>query len=448
MMKILHVNQIDGCGGAARVCLTLHQACLTAGHQSAVLVGRRSRNVPGVGTIDNDRYRPAWGRFWMAAARRLRPFSGRIPGAYRASERWLPRLASLSQFRSWWAGYENFDFPGTAHLLEQSPFVPNVLHVHNLHGDYFDLRELPRLSRAVPTIITLHDAWLLAGHCSHSFACEQWKTGCGSCPRLDIPPAIRRDGTGFNWQRKRKIFQNSRITVVCPAQWLADNVRQSMLMTKDVRLEVVHHGVDTSVFQPGDKAAAREQLGWPREAFIVMFAANGVRQSIWKDFPTMREAIRLAGEKASDRPIRFFAVGDTAPAEQVGVAKIEFLPYRDSMAECYQAADVYLHAARAELWGLVITEALACGTPVVATAVGGIPEQIVDGETGFLVPAGDAPAMADRLVRLARSPGLALAMGRAARRDAEDRFSLKLMASRYERLYREMTERKTGAHGH
>lgn len=360
-MKILHVNQLVGRGGAAGICLALHNALLAGGHESAVRVGRQTRKLPGVRLIEHDRYRSVWGRFCMVAARRLNQYSGRIRGAQRVSERWLPRLASPRRFWSWWVGHEDFDFPGTGHLLEQAPFTPDVLHLHNLHGDYFDLRELPRLSRAVPTIITLHDAWLLAGHCSHSFDCDRWKTGCGSCPHLDTFPMIRRDGSAFNWQRKREIYQNSRLSLVCPSQWLADKVRQSILMPGADRLKVIPNGVDTLVFKPGDKAAARERLGWPQEAFIVMFAANGVRQSIWKDYPTMREAIRLAGEKASGQPIRFFAIGDSAPPEQAGAAKIEFLPYRDSLAECYQAADVYLHAARAEVWGLVITEALACG---------------------------------------------------------------------------------------
>src|SRR5208282_1198124 len=131
--------------------------------------------------------------------------------------------------------------------------------------------------------------------------------------------------------------------------------------------------------------------GWPQEAFIIMFAGDGVRQSLWKDYPTMREAVRLAGENAGGQTIRFFAIGETAPTEQAGIVKIEFLPYRDSVVECYQAADVYLHAARADTFPTVILEALACGTRVVATAVGGIAEQIIEGKTGFLVPAGDAP---------------------------------------------------------
>jgi len=214
------------------------------------------------------------------------------------------------------------------------------------------------------------------------------------------------------------------------------------------QLRVIPNGVDTSVFKPGDKAAARERLGWPQKAFIVMFAANSVRQSIWKDYPTMREAIGLAGEKASGQPIRFFAIGDIAPAEQAGVVRIEFLPYRDSLAECYQAADAYLHATKADTFPTAVIEALACGVTVVATAVGGIPEQIIEGKTGFLVPEGNARALAERLVHLAKSPELMFAMGTAASLDAADRFSLERMASNYGQLYRDLNEQRTGAHGH
>ena len=158
----------------------------------------------------------------------------------------------------------------------------------------------------------------------------------------------------------------------------------------------------------------------------------------------MRRAIRLAGEKVHGQPIRFLAIGDSAPPEQAGAAKIEFLPYRDTLAECYQAADVYLHAARADTFPTTVLEALACGTPVVATAVGGIPEQLVDGKSGFLVPAGDAPALAGRLTWLAQSPGLVRTMGAAANRDAVDRFSLERMVSNYVQFYQEMSSRRTG----
>lgn len=446
-MKILHVNQQGGRGGAAGICMSLHRALLAAGHESAVLVGRQTGDQLGVSLLKHDRYRSVWGRFWMALARWVNQYSGRIRGADRVSTRWLPRLASPRRFWSWWAGHEDFDFPGTAHLLEQAPFLPDVLHLHNLHGDYFDLRELSRLSRALPTVITLHDAWLLAGHCSHSFACERWTTGCGSCPGLNIQPALRQDNSSYNWKRKREIYQDSHLSLVCPSQWLADKVSQSILMSGAGRLQVINNGVDTNVFKPGDKVSARECLGWPQDAFIVMFAANGVRQSIWKDYPIMREALRLVGEKASGRPLHFFAVGDTASTEQAGSVRIEFLPHRDSMAECYQAADVYLHAARADTFPTTILEALSCGMPIVATDVGGIPEQIIEGQTGFLVLAGDAHALAERLILLMNSPDLLRSMGAAAARDATERFSLERMISSYVQLYKILLEQKAETHG-
>lgn len=447
-MKILQVNQQDGRGGAAGICLALHRSLLEGGLESAVLVGRLTGNTSGVARIEHDRYRPLWARFWMVPARWINMYSGRVRGAQRVAERWFPRLASPRRFWSWWRGYEDFDFPGTRHLFEQIPFVPDVLHLHNLHGDFFDLRELPWLSKKVPTMITLHDAWLLAGHCAHSFACDRWRLGCGCCPDLNIPPALRYDGSACNWQRKRDIYQHSRLSIVCPSQWLADKVNQSILVQGVERLRVIPNGVDTSKFRPGDKTAARNRLGWPQDAFIVIFAANGVRQSIWKDYPTMREAIRLTGEKAVFRPVHFFAIGEPAPAEQVGAARIEFIPYCDSLAAYYQAADVYLHAAKADTFPTVIIEALACGTPVVATAIGGIPEQILDGVTGFLVPAGDAPALAERLSQLAQFPEQVRVMGLAASRDAVDRFSLERMVCEYKRLYQELVEQKSGKNEH
>lgn len=442
-MRFLHVNQIASRGGAAGVCIALHRALLKSKHESIVVVGCKTTPTIGVCEIDNDRYRSLWGRFWMRIARKLNTYSGRIRGAHRVSERWLPRVASPRRFISWWNGHEDFDFPGTRHLFDQIPYAPDIIHFHNLHGDYFDLTELPRLSQAVPAVLTLHDAWLIAGHCAHSFSCERWKIGCGDCPRLDIPPVLRRDGSAFNWQRKQAIFQTCRLSVVCPSVWLADKVSQSFLMAAITRLIVIPNGVDIRVFMPGEKAVARADLGWPQEVFIVSTAASGVRQNVWKDLATMRQALLLLGESASTLPVKFFAIGDTAPAEQIGNVTIEFVPYRDSLVECYQASDVYLHAATADTFPSVILEAMACGIPVVATAVGGIPEQIVEGETGFLVPVGNAFALAERLGQLRQAPELARSMGRAARQRVLEKFSLESMVAKYTQVYHQTLEQST-----
>src|SRR5262249_17124394 len=140
----------------------------------------------------------------------------------------LSRLTdSLSEPGRWLdhqLGIENFRFPGTKRLLTLADKQPSILHLHNLHGGYFDLPILPWISQQVPTVVTLHDAWLLSGHCAHSFACEKWRTGCGECPDLTIYPEIRRDATRYNWQRKREIYSRSRLYVSTPSQWLMQKV--------------------------------------------------------------------------------------------------------------------------------------------------------------------------------------------------------------------------------
>jgi len=131
--------------------------------------------------------------------------------------------------------------------------------------------------------------------------------------------------------------------------------------------------------------------------------------------------------------------GEAAPPERIGGVAIRFVPYLKDprkVARYYQAADLYLHPARADTFPTTILEALACGTPVVASAVGGIPEQVVEGKTGFLVPVGDAPALAGRVLDLLEDEERRLQMGWEAAEDATRRFGLKRMVGDYLAFYR------------
>ncbi len=167
-------------------------------------------------------------------------------------------------------------------------------------------------------------------------------------------------------------------------------------------------------------------LGLPEKSHIVLFAAHSIRTKIWKDYATMRAAVERVANELSDQPLTFVALGEDAPSEQVGNAEIRFFPFRrevSDVARFYQAADVYLHGARADTFPNAVLEALACGTPVVATAVGGIPEQISEGRTGFLVPPADVEAMATRIVD-ALDIETNERMSRAAAEEASRRFVL------------------------
>ncbi len=349
-------------------------------------------------------------------------------------------MANPGHALDWWRGTEDFDYPGTWRLLDLPPERPQVLHCHNLHGSYFDLRALPWLSGQLPVVLTLHDPWLLSGHCGHSFDCERWKTGCGRCPDLTIYPAVRRDATASNWQRKRDIYSRSRLRIATPSRWLMRRVEQSILSAGMVDARVIPNGVDLDVFHPADREEARSQLGLPRDAQMLLFAANGIRSNIWKDYVTMRAAIAKVAARLSDEKILFVALGEEGPTEFIEGAEIRFVPYeRDprTVARFYQAADVYLHATRADNFPLTVLEALACGIPVVATEVGGIPEQVKDGQSGFLVPPADAASMATAVDALLSDDALRRRFSAQAARDAGERFDLNRQAEEYLKWYQE-----------
>ena len=324
-------------------------------------------------------------------------------------------------------------------MLKLTEESPTILHCHNLHGGYFDLRALPALSTTIPTILTLHDAWLLSGHCAHSFECGRWEIGCGNCPDLTIYPSVRRDSTAFNWRRKARIFKESRLHVATPSQWLMDRVGRSMLAPV-LEGRVIPNGVDLTVFQPADQRSVRAGLDIPPDARVLVFAAHGLQGNRWKDFATLRAALGILSER-TDRRILFYGIGAEAPTEHMGHIELRFVSHHDqpsAIAAYYQAADVYVHSAKVDTFPTSVLEALACGNPVVGTAVGGIPEQVEDGRTGYLTSPGDPWSMADAILRLLNDDQTREAMAVAAAADARARFDLKRQASAYLEWYREL----------
>ena len=426
-LRILEVSPSDATGGAEMMALALLDAYRRQGHSAALAVGFRAGDRSDVVAIPSARW-----RHWLrAAGRRLtRGHSGALPRIGRG----LSALADLTNHLSKRRGRECFHFPGTRRLLEIAPFCPQVIHAHNLHGNYFDLRCLPALSRRVPVLLTLHDAWLVSGHCAHSFECERWMTGCGSCPDLTIFPAIERDETAANWRQKRDIFQQSRVYVATPCAWLMRKVKQSLMASAIIEGRVIPNGIDLSVFKPGVRDEAREAIGCPRDAAVVMLAANAISGFVWKDCASWRVAMEQIARTNVGRKLIFLAVGEKPSVENIGDAEIRFVPYQHAPADLvryYQAADLYVHPARADTFPTVVLEALACGTPVVATDVGGIPEQVDPGQTGYLVPPLSPDLLASRVIHLLQNRDEHGRMSACAAAAARERFGIDQMAQAY-----------------
>jgi len=440
-LRILQVSTADRQGGAERVAWNLFTGYRMRGHASWLAVGVKHSNDPDVLVIPNPELRGGWYHFFRNISLRLQKEEEGSPRAAKPLSRLAGIMAEPATRLTIYRGVEDFHFPGTSRLLRLTDTHPDVLHAHNLHGAYFDLRKLPQLSRQVPMMLTLHDAWLLSGHCAHSFDCQRWKTGCGHCPDLTIYPAVERDATAYNWRRKRDIFARSQLYVATPSRWLMRKVEQSMLAPAVREARVVPNGVDLNFFHPSDRQEARSKLGIPRDAKVLLAVGVSVRESIWRDYRTLREVMARLSERRQEQDLLLIALGEEGPPERVGRAEIRFVRFREDVAEVahyYQAADICVHAARVDTFPVSVLESLACGTPVVATAVGGIPEQVEDSRTGFLVPSGDAEAMATRITQLLQNGDRMRSMRQEAAESARGRFGLDRQVETYLDWYHEV----------
>jgi glycosyltransferase involved in cell wall biosynthesis len=217
------------------------------------------------------------------------------------------------------------------------------------------------------------------------------------------------------------------------------------------KVVTVWNGVDPEAFHPGvEGASLRAELGVPKEAFVVVLAAQLVP---WKGHRLLLEAapellrqvpsayLLLVGEDLfADHP-GYRSELQSRAAELGLTERLFFLGYRQEMPAVLAAADVVVCASEGEPFGRTLIEAMSLAKPVVATDAGGPREIVVPGETGRLVPVGNAAALAAALIELARDPDRARAMGRQGRERVLKHFTLAAHIKRIEEVYIRMLER-------
>lgn len=212
------------------------------------------------------------------------------------------------------------------------------------------------------------------------------------------------------------------------------------------RVVVIPNGVDSRRFGAG---VANGDGGAPRNGMPVIGSVGCLAPR--KDYGTLLAA--LGTLKSEGRRFRAMLVGDGPERAQLetlagslGLAdRVEFLGERPDVERLLPQMDVFALSSREEGIPNALLEAMAAGRPSVATAVGGTPEVLTDGETGWLVPAGDAAALAGALREALEDRAEAGRRGSAARHAVESRMGIDAMVRRYETLYRDVvSERRRG----
>ena len=277
----------------------------------------------------------------------------------------------------------------------------------------------------------------LTGGCHYDGGCGRYRARCGACPVLGSNR--EKDLSRTVWHEKTKVLAalpHQRLRMVADSQWMNRCARESSLFGR-FKVQTIHYGLDTTVFAPRDRSAARAVFGVPDNAFVLLFAAEGVANPR-KGFQVLAEALSLVATECPNLYLLSLGTGST-PQLPAGMRLLHrhLGAFSDDrlLASFYSAGDLFVIPSLQEAFGQTALEAMACGSPVVGFDTGGIPDMITGGHTGLLARAGDAKDLAAQIRWIAEHLEERAAMGRAARAFVQEDFSLLTQARHYHELY-------------
>lgn len=445
-MKIYQIHKKYPGGGAAKIAADLHLG-YQAHHQEVLMIsGDPTPLSPGF-VLDTGSKFP-WldetvGPLFLRGLSKFLKISGlrhwKSVREWQAKE--LPRWDRVTRAWREFFGREYTGYRGIWDWMERIKEWPDIIQCHTIEGDYFDWTSLPVMGEKTAVVLTMHNAWILTGLCHHSLGCDRWKKGCGECPQLSDYPQFRMDSSDRNWKAKVNLFEKKNLYVNTPCEWLMKQVDESVIAEKIAGKKIIYNGVDGTIFSPADKVLARKELGLPEDAVILIFVANKTVSNKWKRTDWMLDALRKL--KADDYPqkIIFLMLGQSGEEKcEVGFTTIMAGHLSDPLkvAQYYQASDIYIHAALMDTFPNVVLESMSCGLPVVATRVGGIPEQVVEGETGYLCEPGNSNEMAEQISSLILDRDLRKKWGNAARQRILEKFTVERMVENYLEWFEEI----------
>jgi N-acetyl-alpha-D-glucosaminyl L-malate synthase BshA len=234
---------------------------------------------------------------------------------------------------------------------------------------------------------------------------------------------------------KFSIEQSDAVTAV--SQYLRDETYRAFGCV-DCDIRVIPNFIGSAEYHPPTNGTCRRLLA-PDGHRVLVHVSN------FRPVKRVLDVVRLFAGVRRRLPATLVLVGDgpdrDAAQQEVDElrvsADVRFLGKVDRVAEVLRASDLFLLPSTTESFGLAALEAMACGVPVLATRVGGVPEVVVDGETGKLAPVGAVDEMIEHAITILSSPAMHATMGRRAAERALD-FSAERVVPLYEQLYRDV----------
>jgi putative colanic acid biosynthesis glycosyltransferase len=341
-LKILQVNTVCGVGSTGRIATGISEVCRKKGVKNYIAYGHGKTTFP---------------------------YSYRIGKDF---DHYTHNILSRLSCRQ-----GNFSHRATIKFLTWvEEFQPDIIHLHNLHGNYINIDLLFNYikSKKIPCVWTLHDCWSFTGKCVcfDYVDCYKWREGCYSCSQIkSYPKSLFLDNSKTEYQKKKNLFCSiDNLTVITPSRWLASLVKESYLGKYPVK--VINNGIDLNIFKP-------VKSDWINKYNLEnKFVVLGVA-SVWGERKGFKYFLRLAESLNDNQQVILVGLNEkqknTIPSNIIGISRTN---NTKELAEIYTTADVFVNPTLEDNFPTTNIESLACGTPVITFNTGGSSESIDD----------------------------------------------------------------------
>ena len=307
----------------------------------------------------------------------------------------------------------------------------DIVHYHNIHGNYYNINNIKKISKNIPVVWTLHDMWSFTGRCAYSYDCIEWMNECGNCgTELNSFPMMKKDNSSRVLYEKRNAFLDENIYIVTPSKWLEGLVRKSFM--KNMKITTIYNGVDMQVYKYNDKQKMRKKFQLNEEKIYLLLMSADINDER-KGFKEIIEKINKIQDKDKfciltvGRKLQDGIIDSKYDVKQFGYIKDEIY-----LNEIYSLADIFIMPTRADNFPCTILEAMSSGTPVLTYPVGGIVEQ-VDEEVGWLIDRNNDELFFNIIKNINKDE--CMKKGIKARKKIEEHFSIEKCIKNYLELY-------------
>ena len=306
----------------------------------------------------------------------------------------------------------------------------DVVHFHQIHNSHFNLYNLFNEMLYKPTVVTLHDPWLLTGRCVHPGKCNKWKNGCKNCQNLNTLFSFKKDNANSMW-RMKSLIKNSDIDLIVSSKFMLDMVKVNPYLKK-MRVHLLPFGVDLDKYKKSDnKLMVKKELGIDEDSFVIFFR----EQLALKGTDYIVEALKKLN---IDEKITLLTCSEVGLLDEIK-DKYDIIELgnidENMIIKCYQASDLFVMPSLGESFGMMAVEAMASSLPVVIFDNTALPFVTNAPEIGVLVKNLDYIDLHDKIKFLINNPEERIKRGKLGREYAEKNYDLNEYYTNLKKIY-------------